>query len=271
MTYLELHITCDNDFKEIIIAELDFLGADSISELDDGLSAAFENGTLDERAIVDLQERYPIKCESKIAEKENWNKKWEENFEAIQIDNCSIRASFHPVPENVQYDIVINPKMSFGTGHHETTALMVTQMLSMDWENKSVLDMGTGTGILAILAEKLGANKIVGIDIDDWSVENSLENTGINECSAIEILSGDSEKLQEFGNFEIIIANINRNILLDDMETYRNHLQKEGRLLLSGFYKEDKSILLDKAQSLGLQLVGERQKNNWMLLECTYN
>ena len=204
-------------------------------------------------------------------EKQNWNEEWEKNFPQLVVENCSIRASFHEKPEGVDYDIVINPKMSFGTGHHETTTLMVTKILTMDFKNKSVLDMGCGTGILAILAKKRGASKVIGVDIDEWSIENSIENVEINECNDIKIYLGDAGKLNDFGNFEVIIANINRNILLEDMEQYVNHLAGNGKILFSGFYSEDVVFIQKKAVSLGLTLSDSLTKNNWMMLEFSKN
>ena len=267
MNYTELHITCSNELKDILIAELDYIQADTISETENGLLASFLEDIFSEEEVKNLSTNYGFQYSFNAAEKKNWNEEWEKNYPSLIVENCSIRASFHPKPVGVDYDIVINPKMSFGTGHHETTSLMIAKLLNLDLKNQTVLDMGTGTGILAILAEMKGANHIIGIDIDDWSVENSIENVALNNCKFIKIFKGDVQKLNEFGNFELIIANINRNILLEDMEYYNNHLAKNGKILFSGFYTQDIPFIEEKAISLGLEKAELLQKNNWVLLE----
>ncbi len=267
MEYKEVHIQCAQDLIEILVAELDFAGADSLSELDEGVVAAFDISQFDEAQVEEICSRYGLAFEVKTPVKKNWNEEWEKNFEPLMIRNCSVRASFHPKPDHCDIDVVIDPRMSFGTGHHETTSLMVDYFLDMDFNGRSVMDMGTGTGILAILASKMGAKTIVGIDNDDWAVDNAKDNLELNGQQKVEILSGDSELLSKFGNFDIFIANINRNILLSDMAIYADHIVKEGKLLLSGFYLEDIPVLKAKAEESGLEYVETKSKNNWALVE----
>ena len=196
----------------------------------------------------------------------NWNAEWEKNFNPIIVDDLvSIRAPFHNNP-NVKYDIVIEPKMSFGTGHHETTHMMVQHLLQLKLENKKVLDMGCGTGILAIFAEMKGAKPIDAIDIDNWCYLNSIENAERNNCNSISVYEGDASLLKN-KNYDVIIANINRNILLNDIKIYANCLSSGGILLLSGFYKEDFTIINKEAENQKLKLDGELIKNNWMSLK----
>jgi len=199
-------------------------------------------------------------------EQTNWNAEWEKNFKPIQVDDLvSIRAPFHENP-HLKYDIVIVPKMSFGTGHHETTHMMVQHLLALDLENKKVLDMGCGTGILAIFAEMKGANPIDAIDIDAWCYENSLENIARNNCSHITVFEGDSTLLID-KKYDVIIANINRNILLEDMNIYANCLHENGVLLLSGFYQEDISMIDAEVSKYNLKLESFIERNNWVALK----
>ena len=199
-------------------------------------------------------------------EQTNWNKEWEKNFNPIQVNGqVSIRAPFHENP-SLNFDIVIEPKMSFGTGHHETTHMMVQHLLALDLKNKKVLDMGCGTGILAIFAEMKGAQPTDAIDIDSWCYQNSLENVQRNGCKHITVLEGDSSLLKG-KEYDVVIANINRNILLSDMKIYTDCLREKGVLLLSGFYKEDISIIESEVIKHGLVLDKMIQKNNWVALK----
>jgi ribosomal protein L11 methyltransferase len=196
----------------------------------------------------------------------NWNAEWEKNFSPIQVDDLvSIRAPFHENP-NLKYDIVIEPKMSFGTGHHETTHMMVQHLLQLDLENKKVLDMGCGTGILAIFAEMKGAKPLDAIDIDNWCYENSVENVTRNNCKNISVYEGDAALLVD-KKYDVIIANINRNILLMDMKVYTNCLQEGGILLLSGFYEQDIPVIDAEVIKYGLKLEKFIQRNNWVALK----
>ncbi|WP_460880812.1 50S ribosomal protein L11 methyltransferase [Pontibacter rugosus] len=198
-------------------------------------------------------------------ERQNWNEEWERNFEPLFIGGeVSVRASFHEKPANAKYDIVINPKMSFGTGHHETTTLMIENQLTLNHQNKRVLDMGCGTGILAIMAGELGAAEIVAVEIEDWTVENARENAELNNYVSIDVRLGGAETIEGEAPFDIILANINRNVLLEDMPAYKAVLKPQGWLLLSGFYTEDLPVLQQRCEELGLAYQSHRVKNNWV-------
>lgn len=255
---------------EILIAELGNLNFESFVETEEGLTAYIQKedwhtNILDEVFILQSKEFNIVSEYSEIAQT-NWNAEWEKNFNPIIVDDLvSIRAPFHNNP-NVKYDIVIEPKMSFGTGHHETTHMMVQHILQLKLENKKVLDMGCGTGILAIFAEMKGAKPIDAIDIDNWCYLNSIENAERNNCNSISVYEGDASLLNN-KNYDVIIANINRNILLNDIKIYANCLSSGGILLLSGFYKEDFTIINKEAENQNLKLDGELTKNNWMSLK----
>ena len=255
---------------EILIAELGNLNFESFVETEEGLTAYIQKedwhtNILDEVFILQSKEFNIVSEYSEIAQT-NWNAEWEKNFNPIIVDDLvSIRAPFHNNP-NVKYDIVIEPKMSFGTGHHETTHMMVQHLLQLKLENNKVLDMGCGTGILAIFAEMKGAKPIDAIDIDNWCYLNSIENAERNNCNSISVYEGDASLLNN-KNYDLIIANINRNILLNDIKIYANCLSSGGILLLSGFYKEDFTIINKEAENQNLKLDGELTKNNWMSLK----
>ncbi|OJV55970.1 MAG: hypothetical protein BGO31_17965 [Bacteroidetes bacterium 43-16] len=196
---------------------------------------------------------------------QNWNATWESNFEPVVIEGfCSVRAHFHePIP-GVQYDIRITPKMSFGTGHHATTRLMMSQMKDLDFKNKSVFDYGSGTGILAILAEMLGATQVDAIDIDEWSYENGLENVNTNQCKHIVVAQGDISWVQAGRQYDIILANINRHILLESMAQLNSFLPQDGQLLLSGILKlQDTHIIVEKAKACGFEMLKQTEDNGW--------
>jgi len=255
---------------EILIAQLGLAGFESFVENEDGVSAYIQEGDWNATIIEDIQilnsDEFEISYVEEVIEQVNWNSEWEKNFNPIQVnDMVSIRAPFHDDP-NLQYDIVIEPKMSFGTGHHETTHMMVQQLIDMDLTNKKVLDMGCGTGILAIFAEMKGANPIDAIDIDNWCYLNSIENVERNNCSNISVFEGDAALLKS-KKYDVIIANINRNILLNDMEAYMNCLNPNGAILFSGFYKEDVSVIDAEVSKYGLKLDRTIERNNWVSLK----
>ena len=196
----------------------------------------------------------------------NWNEEWEKNFEPIDVDGiCHVRAPFHP-KTNSEFDIIIEPKMSFGTGHHETTHMMIQHLLETDVTNLKTLDMGCGTAILAILAEMKGAKPIDAIDIDNWCYLNSIENAERNNCKEITVYEGDAALLKD-KKYALIIANINRNILLNDMQQYVDCLNKNGILLLSGFYTEDIPVIDASCTDKGLTYVKKFERNNWTSLK----
>ncbi|MFL5753221.1 MAG: 50S ribosomal protein L11 methyltransferase [Bacteroidia bacterium] len=258
--------------SEILIAHLSELGFDTFENTDDGLKAFIREELLDENAVKELGEfDFTYSYTFEKIEQKNWNEEWEKNFSPVYVDDkCCIRASFHPEPENVQQDILITPKMSFGTGHHDTTWLMSEALFYLDIKGKEVLDMGCGTGVLAILAKKLGSGRTVAIDIDQWSYENTVENCEMNSCTDIIVKRGDRSLLTG-EHFDIILANINRNILLNDMETYMHSLNRGGYILFSGFFESDIPELERKAVSLGLKKVEAKLRSNWAMLKYSYS
>ena len=254
---------------EMLIAQLGYVGFESFVEQDYGVTAYIQKQEWNSKILEDVfmlnSNEFNITFEHNEIAQTNWNEEWEKNFNPIQVDDLvSIRAPFHTNPL-LQFDIVIEPKMSFGTGHHETTHMMVQHLLALDLDTKKVLDMGCGTGILAIFAEMKGAKPIDAIDIDSWCYENSLENIQRNNCNHITVYEGDASVLKE--KYDVIIANINRNILLSDMKTYTDCLNENGVLLLSGFYKEDIVIIEDEVTKHGLTFEKMIQRNNWVALK----
>jgi len=277
MHYIALHFkrtggTLDGQIaREILVAELGAVGFESFTETEDGgLSAYIQSdewieGMLEQVQILSSDE-VEFKVERENIEQVNWNEEWEKNFEPIEVQGkVSVRAPFHRGKE-LEYNIVIEPKMSFGTGHHETTHLMIEHLLEVDLQGKKVLDMGCGTGILAIFSEMRGASEVDAIDIDPWCYENSVENAARNNCRKIKVFEGDAGLLKE-QQFDVLIANINRNILLEDMSSYVRCLKPGGLLLLSGFYVEDMEQIGRKAQELGLKLLDEKERNRWVGLK----
>lgn len=255
---------------EILVAELGEVGFESFVENEDGMIAYIQQTDWNEHVLDDIfilnSEEFTISYEMEVIEQTNWNSEWEKNFNPIQVDDLvSIRAPFHENP-NLKYDIVIEPKMSFGTGHHETTHMMVQHLLELDLTNKKVLDMGCGTGILAIFAEMKGAKPIDAIDIDNWCYLNSIENVERNNCSNIDVYEGEASLLID-QKYDVIIANINRNILLNDMHAYMKCLNKNGVLLLSGFYKEDIDIINAEVSKYNYKIDKTIERNNWVALK----
>lgn len=255
---------------EILIAELGYAGFESFVETDDGVTAYIQKEEWTDDILQDINvldsDEFEISYTFEEIEQTNWNEEWEKNFNPIIVDEvCSVRAPFHNKPDTA-YDIVIEPKMSFGTGHHETTHMMIQHLLKTDFKDKSVLDMGCGTGVLAILAEMRGAHPIDAIDYDNWCYLNSLENVERNQCQHITVIEGDASLLVN-QQYDAIIANINRNILLNDMSAYANCLKANSMLFLSGFYKDDIPVIEDECNKYGLKLVDKLERNNWVALK----
>ncbi len=252
---------------EILIAELGQAGFESFVETEEGVSAYIQKENwqpdiLDGIHILSSGE-FNIDYSFSEIEQINWNAEWEKNFDPIEVDGkCTVRAPFHP-EKNVEYEIVIEPKMSFGTGHHETTFMMLQFVLENDFKNKTVLDMGCGTAVLAILAQMRGASTLDAIDIDEWCYENSLENIQRNNAENISVYLGDASLLEN-RKYDVIIANINRNILLNDMAAYRKCLDRGGEIYLSGFYAEDLPNITKTCNNLGLRFVEKKEKNKWI-------
>ncbi|MFM1932460.1 MAG: hypothetical protein RL226_1763 [Bacteroidota bacterium] len=253
--------------REVLIADLSDSDAESFVETDNGLIAyfprEFDSFSL-EGLMVSAMPDVQVEVKVNSIERQNWNATWEASFQPIIVsDSLAVVAPFHE-PSGCVLDLVIQPKMSFGTGHHDTTFLMLKHMLEMDFTGKIVLDMGSGTGVLALLAEKRGAKVIDAIDIDDWSTENCKENMELNSCSLVSPIQGDANAIQR--NYDVVLANINRNVLLADMPVYISHLNQHGALLLSGFFVSDREVLVERATSLGLRFVGADARNDWSTL-----
>lgn len=262
--------------RDLLAGELGEIGFESFVEEGDShllayvLATDFEATKLDTLAL--LQEDWiSLEWSHKTIEGQNWNSEWERKFDPIMIDNrCRVRATFHASDGGFTHDLVIDPKMSFGTGHHATTHQMLEQLLDLDVEDKAVLDMGCGTGVLAILAAQRGATDVLAIDIDVWAYENTLENVARNLNHELIVLQGDVSHLGD-RSFNVILANINKNVILSDLSTYHRHLTKGGDLLLSGFYEEDVKDILELAQPLGLEALYQGSRNRWAVLHLKKN
>ena len=251
-------------WSEILVAYLSDLDFESFEDINEGVRAYIKEDDFNfsdiERVCSQLDCKIDINY--KVIKQENWNAKWESDFQPITIGNkCGIRADFHE-PLEVEHEIIITPKMSFGTGHHATTYGMMEAMLSLDFQEKKVLDMGCGTAVLAILAYQLGSNKVDAIDIEKWAYNNALENISMNESSNIVVHKGGQEKIE--GEFDIILANINRNILLKDMHSYSSHLVSKGLILFSGFYEQDLDLIKEEAKRQKLEYISHSAKNKWV-------
>ncbi|WDO11674.1 50S ribosomal protein L11 methyltransferase [Flavobacterium sp. WW92] len=271
-TYLGYHFKVEPKElgSEILVAELGEKPFESFIETEFGVTAYIQKVLWTEDVLEDIfiltSPEFTVSYTVEEIEQVNWNEEWEKNFEAIDVDGiCHVRAPFHEKTD-AKYDIVIEPKMSFGTGHHETTHMMIQHLLETDVAGKKTLDMGCGTAILAILAEMKGAQPIDAIDIDNWCYLNSIENAERNNCSHITVYEGDAALLAG-KNYDVIIANINRNILLDDMQQYVDCLNPGGTLFLSGFYEEDIPVINASCTEKGLTYVKKHQKNNWVALK----
>ncbi len=257
--------------RDILTAYLAEIGYESFVDSKEGLQVYipevdFNDSALKE-TISDVEPFCKVSYEVIHHEKQNWNAQWESSFEPVEVkDTCRIRAPFHETKAGFIHEIIIEPKMSFGTGHHETTKTIIDAMSEIDFQGKSVLDMGTGTGVLAIYAEKLGASELLAIDIENWAYENTIENVEVNSCSKIEARLGGKEQIKSSEVFDVVIANINRNILLEDMHSYAAAMKSGSVLLLSGFYALDAAILTEKASEFGLSGFLRKEENSWTVL-----
>lgn len=270
--YLGYHFTVEPKElgSEILVAELGELPFESFVESEFGVTAFIQKDLWTESILQDVfvlnSPQFTISYTIEEIDQVNWNEEWEKNFDPIDVDGkCHVRAPFHP-KTNAEFDIIIEPKMSFGTGHHETTHMMIQHILNMEVSNMKTLDMGCGTAILAILAEMKGAKPIDAIDIDNWCYLNSIENAQRNDCTHITVYEGDAALLID-QKYDLIIANINRNILLNDMQRYVDCLSKNGTLLLSGFYEEDIPFIDASCVEKGLVFMKKLQRNNWVSLK----
>lgn len=266
---------CNETLTDVLAALLCDIGYESFVPDSSGLVAYVKASDYDVNALNDVISQYPIPevditYNNSLVEGRDWNHEWEKNyFQPIVIghNQCVIHSTFHTNIPQCLYDIVIDPKMAFGTGHHSTTSLIMSHLLEIDMQGKSVLDMGTGTGILAILAAMRGAIRVTGIEIDPMAHANALENIALNHHDDINIILGDASALNTLDKVDIMLANINRNIILNDIESYTKVLKQGSSLFLSGFYVEDVPMLEEKAATLGLEKVSVRENNNWCCLE----
>lgn len=257
----------DQNEKDILVALLSEAGYEGFEEQEDSLLAYISTGGFDKEYLDTVASLLAVSFHVNNVEKINWNKQWEENFEPVIVDDfCTIRADFHSIRIRTKYEILITPKMSFGTGHHATTQLMIRGMRDINFTDSGVLDFGTGTGVLAILAEKLGADAICAIDNDDWSYQNAVENALMNGVSKIDFYLSSLEGVHQSG-FDIILANINRHILLQYMKDLYHKTNFGGIVLLSGLLIEDSNIVKEAAEKEGLTFIEECQLNNWILLK----
>ncbi|QIP11510.1 50S ribosomal protein L11 methyltransferase [Spirosoma aureum] len=276
MNYIELQLHISPDYSDILTAELAELGFESFVDTNEGLNAYIIDSDFDEKAVQELVAKYTnqtaIAYEVHSLEKRNWNAEWERDYEPIEVANSvRVRASFHQADARFRYDIIINPKMSFGTGHHETTAMMLEQQLGLDFAEKTVLDVGSGTGILAILAAKMGAQAVLAFDIEDWAVENARENAELNDCPQVSVFQGTIDDINsgsegEPSQYDVVLANINRNVLLAEIPTYTDLLNEDGYLLVSGFYEHDAPDIQQKAIDSGLKLIKKMAIREWTSL-----
>lgn len=271
MYHTRLSVTCDPLFSEILIAEISQAGFDSFLENENGFEAYAEVDRFDESLVEEIKNKYdqvkPLLFSWDRIEKKNWNEEWEKSYEPIIVDDrCVIRAEFHQIKKEYPYTITITPKMSFGTGHHQTTYLMIKAQMDMDHKNKMVMDAGCGTAILSIMASKLGAKSVEAFDIDEWSVINGKENIEVNNCENINIRQGMISELTFEDNYDIILANINKNILLQELPQYVAYLNPGGYLLLSGFYERDIPDLMTRAHVYQLKQVSRDVRENWASL-----
>ena len=274
MSYTTIQVTCEAFVGELLIAELSMVGYDIFEEKDNGFLTSTESIAYDHDIVKEIMDRYgeqfEIEWKTSEVEKVNWNEEWERNYQAVKVeDQVYVRAVFHEPDPTFPYEIVIHPKMSFGTGHHATTFLMLREQLSIDHQDKMVYDFGTGTGILAIMAGLRGAAKIVANDVDDWCIENSRDNLDLNGISA-ELLLGPVRELNLTEKADVVLANINKNILLQEMESYVRLLKEQGMLLISGFYEADVAELTHHGASMGLKKLHSATKNDWAVVVFRY-
>ncbi|PZF73469.1 50S ribosomal protein L11 methyltransferase [Taibaiella soli] len=268
MQYIQFSISVsDAQLRELLIAQLAEQNFEAFEETDNELLAYIQEEQLDRAAFEQLlaDSNQPAFTET-VIKQQNWNAQWEESFQPVIVPGiCTVRATFHDIKVDTPHEIVITPKMSFGTGHHSTTQLMMQEMAEIDFKGKSVFDFGSGTGILAILAEQMGASEVIGIDNDEWSYENAIENAEQNKCKNVKIMLGTID-LVGGTQFDVILANINRHILLQYMSDMFAGLVENGKILMSGLLTDDFDIINESAIQVGFKLLGKHELNNWIVL-----
>ncbi|HSC52710.1 MAG TPA: 50S ribosomal protein L11 methyltransferase [Phnomibacter sp.] len=260
-----ISVSADTDESAILIAQLSEWGMEGFEEQENTLIGGAKKGEIDELATDEFLKSRNVVFEKKEIINQNWNAIWESSFEPVLVNRfAAVRAHFHaPVP-GIQHEIIITPKMSFGTGHHATTWLMIAAMDQMDFAGKKVLDFGTGTGVLAILADKLGATEVIGVDIDEWSIENAKENLEVNGTTHCSIFLADN--IADYNGADILLANINRHILIEHMQSMKAVIQEQGTWLLSGLLDEDENLIIEKAAEVGMQWKQTNRRNGWISL-----
>ena len=264
-TYIQIHFITKHDENEMLIALLTDIGFTGFEEEQDHLKAFIPKDEFEKAALDTIIRIIPVEYSTSVIEDQNWNADWESSFDPVIVnDLVAIRAGFHqPIP-GVKHEIVITPKMSFGTGHHATTFLMVEQMERLDLNEKTVLDFGTGTGILAILSEKMGARFVLAIDNDDWSIDNARENLATNDCERTMLEKAGS--INVAGTYDVILANINLNVILSNLQAIADAIKPGSKALLSGFLKSDEATMLDAVSKHGLLPVSTSEKAGWVCL-----
>ncbi len=275
--YVEVRIDCDpfpgEDATDLIAGLLGDIGFETFVPDETGLTAYVASGSYDADALADALADFPFDCKLMLTvteiEGRDWNEEWERNyFQPIVVgDKCVVHSSFHTDIPKVEYDIVIDPKMAFGTGHHATTSLILEQLLDMELDGVSVIDMGTGTGILAILAAMRGAKPVTAIEIDEFAHVNAVENVALNGHSEIDVILGDASALEQVKPAQVFVANINRNVITGDIDRYAVRLENGGTMLLSGFYVEDIPVVEEAASKVGLSVVSFTERDRWTCLK----
>jgi ribosomal protein L11 methyltransferase len=268
MEYIQItFVTADTEIKEVLIARLGEVDYYAFEETDDALHAFILPQDYNEAILTEIAATYHLSPSVNTIKQQNWNAIWEADFQPIIVDDfCTIRAHFHDMPITTLHEIVITPKMSFGTGHHATTLQMIKAMRNINWNDVNVLDFGTGTGILAILANMKGAKKVIAIDNDEWSYENAIENVERNNCNNVTVNIGSIEDVSH-DQFDVILANINKNILLQYALILVDKMKAGGTLLISGIIEEDRSDMIQAYEQAGLHLVDETELSNWLMLK----
>jgi ribosomal protein L11 methyltransferase len=269
--FIEVEIKCLEYFREILMAEMSELDYNTFMETEAGFLAYIEQEKYETEPLQNLIKRYGEPAQITFAtthvKEKNWNEEWEKNYEPIIIeDRCLIKASFHKIDQKYPFEIIIDPRMSFGTGHHETTYLMGSHQLEIDHKGKNVLDIGCGTGILAILASKLGAASVIAIDNNDWAFSNAADNVVLNDVKNVDVRLGSIYDTVISKTFDIILANINRNVLLIELPDYVKMLNEKGVILISGFFKEDETDMVNLLLVQGYSLISKKTRNRWCAL-----